>query len=207
MPRLENKRAYVFAGDLLNPQESDSLFEVLEYLQQKDYACYVSYLNHLFIDNWYKLMQFHSPINQVPFYMFQKRYSYYTIEEDRTMTSIRNKLSKNQVLSEDDWNCIAQIGKREYKRFLYENKFDVYIRYSGQDIESLKFFIVFEGKKVLVIHQRMLEKAQKNYEYYVYLTQAMKIADVIYYANQETFEAMEDLYSDVRCKKIVKHLY
>jgi CDP-glycerol glycerophosphotransferase len=207
LKKSDGKRVLVFTGDLCDAKESDSLFDMLDLIQENGAECYVSYLNHLFIDKWYKLMQFREPINQIPFYMYQKRYSNYTVSEDKVMKEIRNKINLKKPLSTQDWDTVLSIGNREYQRFTYENKFDLLIRFAGQDLESLKWFMEYTGSKYLVVHERMAKKAEENYEYYTYLKQAMQAADTIYFANAEVYQKMDKLVPDIICKKVIKSLY
>lgn len=202
--RKRAKKALLFAGDLNENNATDSLFEYLSENEDKNY--YISYLNHLFKDKGYKLLQF-GKRNQIPLYMYQGRYSNYTTEESMVMERIRKCLAQKKAVSDQDWRIQESIATREYSRYTYENRFSSYIRFAGLDLESLKWFRVFKGRKIIFIHDNMAAKAESNYEYRIYLQRALEVADEIHFANKAVFESMEKIMQVSGAKKYIEELY
>lgn len=204
LEKSNKNKALICVGELNENEATDSLFFVLDKLEQ--YDCHISYMNHLFKEKWYKLLQFPG-MNQIPLYMYQGRYSNYTNSENRIVGNIRTAILGQREVSAAQWKILEKIGKREYERYQYQNKFDLFIRYAGLDIESLKWFRVYKGLKIIYIHKNMIEKAEKNLEYKVYLQRAMEKANEIHYANREIFEDAEKIFCSMNTKKIIEELY
>ena len=204
MDKSTKKKAIIFVGELNENEATDSLFFALDKLEK--YDCYISYMDHLFKEKWYKLLQF-SGMNQVPLYMYQSRYSNYTNEENRVVSNIRKAILQQKKVGDEEWKVLEKIGKREYERYQYQNRFDLFIRYAGLDIESLKWFRVYKGTKIIYIHKNMVEKAESNLEYKVYLQRAMEKADEIHYANRKVLEKADKLFCSMSTKKIIEELY
>lgn len=198
------EKKLIFVGDLNENNATDAVFEFLE-KQNKD-TIYITYMNHLFKDKGYKLLQFKN-INQIPMYMYQGRYSNYTKEESLLMNKLRENIHSHREISFDDWKRVQKIFRREYVRYTYENKFDIFIRFAGLDLESLKWLSIFSGKKILYIHDNMIEKAQKNYEFQVYLKLALDSADRIHFANQEVYKQSEKLFENFSNKIVIEDMY
>lgn len=200
----EDQKNLIFVGDLNENHATDAVFDFL-YHRSED-SLYVTYLNHLFKEKSYKLLQL-GKWNQIPFYMYQGRYVNYTHEESIVMSRIRTRLAEKKCVFEEDWMVLENLSKREYVRFQYENKFQVFIRYAGLDLESLKFFRVFKNRKILYIHDNMAYKAESNYEYWTYLYRAMEVADEIHYANMQLYLMFEDKVKKLKGKVIIEQLY
>ena len=183
-----------FIGDLRKGEETDYLFDFLE-----DKEVYISYMNHLFLNNTYKLLQVKN-FNKIPLYMFQNGYSKYTTEEKKTIARIRAKIKAHQEVSPDMWKKQDEIYSREIVRYLYQNKFSEFIRFAGLDLESLKFFSIFKGKKVIYIHDSMIEKAKDNIEFLCYLNRAMQKADEIHYANKDIYNKSSFLNKNLKLR-------
>lgn len=207
LEREKEKKALLFVGDLGRHRATDSFFlEELDKLNEQ-YSCYITYLNHLFATSkWYKLLQL-STMNKMPMYKFDGRYAYYTKSEEVIITRIRNSIAKGEVVDNRDWNMSDEIGRREYARFYYNNSFDSFIRYDGRDLESLKWFRIFKGEKIIYIHETMMEKAEMNLEYRIYLHRAMQVAHEIRYANQDVFKRAEEIHAGLKNKKLILDLY
>ncbi|MGL6197859.1 MAG: CDP-glycerol glycerophosphotransferase family protein [Lachnospiraceae bacterium] len=200
------EKILIFVGDLNQHNATDSLFFELDKFKEH-YTCYITYLNHLFLNNkWYKLLQFFK-FNKMPFYMFACRYSYYSQKEAKVEARITNNIQNQIVVSDNDWCVMEAAWLREYERFHYNSSFNTFVRYAGQDIESLKFFRVFKGNKVLYIHDIMMDKVENNLEYKIYLFRAMEVADEINYANHDVFCRAEEAFTKLSNKKIVLQLY
>ena len=204
MGHINKKKNLVFVGELNENKATDSLFE---FLSQQDKECtYISYMNHLFLDKAYRLLQF-GEMNKVPIYMYQKMYANYTTDEAEKLTELKNKILNRKAVPNELWEAQDKIYSREYTRYTYQSNFDKFIRFAGLDLESLKWFKVFKGEKNIYIHDNMLKKALKDLEFLTHLIRAIEVADEIHYVNREVFNKMEQICGESKNKKIIDNLY
>lgn len=199
----KTSKSLIYCGDLKESNATDALFE---YIGKNTDNLYITYMNHLFKECGYKLLQFRD-LNQVPIYMYQKMYSNYTTSEVKVIDTIKNKISKKIVVTKDEWKKQDEITAREFERYTYQNKFVKLIRFSGLDLESLKWFRVFEGEKIIYIHDDMLQKSEKNYEYKIYLEKAMEYANEIHYANRDILEKAKNIFGKFKARIFIDNLY
>ncbi len=199
----ERKRTLVFVGELAKGRMSDSLFFYLDTLEDE---VHITYMNHLFKEKWERLKQFPG-IDLMPMYMYQKRYAHVIKEEEGLLARIRETLRKKAAVSQQDLRLLAQQGEREYGRYLYQGKFDVFVRYGGLDIESLKWLAVFPGERHLVLHDVMVEKARNNAEFAFYLRRAAAASDLLIYADHGVLAQSEGAYEQLPARQLVMDLY
>lgn len=204
LTKKEKKKRLLFVGDLNGNNATDALFEFLERNNKTKF--YISYMNHLLKNKGYKLLQFKKE-NQIPLYMFQGKYSYYTLEENKVEKKIKELLKTKSEVPDSLWEIVDNRYRREFERYTYQNSFGTYIRFAGLDLESLKWFRIFSGEKIIYIHDNMVKKAYENYEYQLYLQRAIEVATEIHFANRAVFELAENLMGKLKGKIIVERLY
>lgn len=194
-----------FIGALEKSIETDVMFDEIDlYAKSKEIS--VTYLNHLFKKNWYKLLQVQR-YNNIPFFMFQGSYIHYMEGEYDRVKSMRNQISNNEHINREDLIVLKQIYNREVRRFFYDCKVKCFIRYSGLDLDSLKYLISFDGKSILYIHYSMLFKANKNKEFREYLLEAAKCASELKFANRSIYIEFKPFIKEHKGKIIILNLY
>lgn len=180
-----NIEALLFCGELNIGKETDMLFFELEKFSKVQLS--VTYLNHLFKENWYKLLQLKHYKN-IPFYMFQGSYIHYLYGEGEFVKELQNNIEKGINIDNKSLKTVESIYQRECDRFLYGRKLQCFIRYGGLDLDSLKFFISFKGKKIIYIHESMKIKCEKNKIFKFYVFKAMEIAEEVRFANESVYQ-------------------
>ena len=199
----KQKKALLYTGDLAASYETDALFL---FISNSKKQFYITYMNHLFLKSPYKLLQFGN-MNQMPMYMYDKRYAYYTPQDESTVKKIKSAILASKPISPEWLAIMDEIYRRDYVRYMYQNRFDCFVRYNGLDLESLKWFAVFGGKKILYVHTSMIKKSRINLEYRFFLSRAMMAADEVHFANRNVYSDMKVLYEGKIRKVYIENLY
>lgn len=181
MPKEHRRKVLFFIGELHPCKESDALFFYLKETFGDD-ARYISYMNHLFLTHYERLWQFPEDC-LLPMYRYQGYYAHFLPSERHALAKVRKAIAAGKTPDAKEERCLSAQGMREYRRYLYANTFDLFVRYGGLDIESLKWFAVYEGEKWLIVQENMLKKAMIHAEYAYFLKRAMRQASLIGYPN------------------------
>ena len=197
----------VFCGDLSPGKETDSLFfELDKFSMGSNEQICVSYLNHLFIEKWHRLLQL-KQFNNMPFYMYQKSYFHSLLKEQNLSQSLSGEIMRGKV-DKVKLRKLDLMYKREGYRFLYNCRIKKYIRYAGLDIDSLKFLVVFEGYKVLYVHETMVAKALADAIFNFYLLRAASYSNEIIFPNENVYTKYKANISKVKTGAIkIQQLY
>ena len=199
------RRVLCFVGELNKGKETDALFHYLRETFGAD-RCFITYMNHLFKTHYERLWQFPFAC-QVPMYMYQGYYAHFLPRERIALEKIRRSIAEGKEVDAAAEETLAEQGRREYRRYLYENTYDRFVRCGGLDIESLKWFAVFSGEKWLILQENMLEKAGRHPEYAYFLKRAMGRADRIGYANEALARKSVRLLGSFSCQQQILSLY
>ena len=194
-----------FVGELNKGKETDALFHYLRETFGAD-RCFITYMNHLFKTHYERLWQFPFAC-QVPMYMYQGYYAHFLPRERIALEKIRRSIAEGKEVDAAAEETLAEQGRREYRRYLYENTYDRFVRCGGLDIESLKWFAVFPKEKWLILQENMLEKAGRHPEYAYFLKRAMGRADRIGYANEALARRSVRLLGSFSCQQQILSLY
>ena len=157
------RRVLCFVGELNKGKETDALFHYLRETFGAD-RCFITYMNHLFKTHYERLWQFPFAC-QVPMYMYQGYYAHFLPQERIALEKIRRSIAEGKEVDAAAEETLAEQGRREYRRYLYETTYDRFVRCGGLDIESLKWFAVYPKEKWLSLPENMLEKAGRHPEY------------------------------------------